>query len=84
MKLVAGDLKKRGLIEPQLEDAVERIQTFVGTRYDPDVVAAFAQACDEGQIRPGSVKLKRPTKPQANIPPEAIQPSTERETVSVS
>lgn len=68
----------------KFEDAVERIQTFVGTRYDPDVVAAFAQACHEGQIRPGSVKLKRPTKPETKIPSEAIQPPVERESLSVS
>ena len=43
----------------KFEDAVARIQSFVGTRYDERVVAAFAEACEEGQIRPGSVKLKR-------------------------
>jgi HD-GYP domain-containing protein (c-di-GMP phosphodiesterase class II) len=44
------------------EDAVARIQAFVGTRYDEKVVAAFVAACEEGQIRPGSVRLKkRPT-----------------------
>ena len=43
----------------KFEHAVERIQSFVGTRYDETVVEAFAQACEEGQIRPGSVKLKR-------------------------
>ena len=45
----------------QFEHAVERIRSFVGTRYDANVVAAFAEACEEGQIRPGSVKLKRKT-----------------------
>lgn len=45
----------------QFEHAVERIRSFVGTRYDANVVAAFAEACEEGQIRPGSVKLKRRT-----------------------
>jgi HD-GYP domain-containing protein (c-di-GMP phosphodiesterase class II) len=46
----------------KFEDAVSRIQSFVGTRYDARVVAAFSEACNEGQIRPGSVKLKkRPT-----------------------
>ena len=43
------------------EDAVARIQAFVGTRYDEKVVAAFVAACEEGQIRPGSVKLKKRT-----------------------
>ena len=46
----------------KFEEAVERIQSFVDTRYDARVVAAFTEACEEGQIRPGSVKLKkRPT-----------------------
>ena len=43
----------------KFEEAVERIQSMVGTRYDPRVVEAFAAACNEGQIRPGSVKLKK-------------------------
>ncbi|MDQ3474725.1 MAG: HD domain-containing protein [Acidobacteriota bacterium] len=43
----------------KFEEAVERIQSFVDTRYDARVVAAFTEACDEGQIRPGSVKLKK-------------------------
>ena len=39
--------------------AVERLKTFVGTRYDERVVQAFVEACEEGQIRPGSVRLKK-------------------------
>jgi HD-GYP domain-containing protein (c-di-GMP phosphodiesterase class II) len=50
------------------EDAVERIKSFVGTRYDEVVVAAFVAACEEGQIRPGSVRLKKRT--QAGAVPE--------------
>lgn len=51
----------------KFEDAVERIQSFVGTRYDARVVAAFTEACEDGQIRPGSVKLKKrtPAEPRA-------------------
>ena len=45
----------------QFEHAVARIQSFVGTRYDPSVVQAFTEACEDGQIRPGSVKLRRRT-----------------------
>src|SRR3984893_11798866 len=42
--------------------AVERLKSFVGTRYDARVVQAFVEACEDGQIRPGSVRLKkRPT-----------------------
>src|SRR3989442_672809 len=43
----------------KFEDAVERIKSFVDTRYDAQVVAAFVAACDDGQIRPGSVRLKK-------------------------
>jgi HD-GYP domain-containing protein (c-di-GMP phosphodiesterase class II) len=41
-----------------LEDALERIKTFVGTRYDLKVVDALIKACAEGQIGVGRVKLK--------------------------
>jgi HD-GYP domain-containing protein (c-di-GMP phosphodiesterase class II) len=40
-----------------LEDALERIKTFVGTRYDGAVVQALVEACQAGQIAPGRVKL---------------------------
>jgi HD-GYP domain-containing protein (c-di-GMP phosphodiesterase class II) len=53
------------------DDAVERIKSFVGTRYDERVVEAFVAACDEGQIRPGSVKLKKRVespKPELRVP----------------
>ncbi|MGH9970844.1 MAG: HD domain-containing phosphohydrolase [Pyrinomonadaceae bacterium] len=48
----------------KFEDAVARIQSFVGTRYDEQVVAAFTEACNDGQIRPGSVRLKKRTSPE--------------------
>jgi HD-GYP domain-containing protein (c-di-GMP phosphodiesterase class II) len=45
----------------KFEDALERIESFIGTRYDATVVAALSDACKEGQIRPGVVKLRKPT-----------------------
>ena len=45
----------------QFEDALLRIESFVGTRYDETVVAAFSAACREGLKKPGSVRLKKPT-----------------------
>jgi len=59
----------------KFEDAVARIESFVNTRYDAEVVAAFTSACREGQIRPGSVRLKKPTTvvPQ----PELVTPHDE-------
>lgn len=57
----------------KFEDAVERIKTFVDIRYDSTVVAAFVEACEEGQIRPGSVKLKSRTTPAAKTPEPSIE-----------
>ena len=59
----------------KFEDAVARIETFIGTRYDPAVVAAFSEACREGQIRPGVVKLRKPgqTLPKPPLEPQATQ-----------
>jgi HD-GYP domain-containing protein (c-di-GMP phosphodiesterase class II) len=58
----------------KFEDAVARIQSFVGTRYDARVVAAFTEACEEGQIRPGSVKLKRRTTAVKVVPNLVTEP----------
>jgi len=65
----------------KFEDAVARIQSFVGTRYDSVVVDAFVAACDDGQIRPGSVKLKRPV---SSAQPQPLPTSSERPTALVS
>ncbi|HEX7316712.1 MAG TPA: HD domain-containing phosphohydrolase [Pyrinomonadaceae bacterium] len=45
-----------------LEDAIERIKTFVNTRYDPKVVDALVAACESGQITPGRVRLSQRAK----------------------
>ncbi|HEV8370860.1 MAG TPA: HD domain-containing phosphohydrolase [Pyrinomonadaceae bacterium] len=66
----------------KFEDAVLRIESFVNTRYDAQVVAAFTAACREGQIRPGSVRLKRPL--PATPKPELVAPVQEAERLSVS
>lgn len=41
-----------------LPDALDRIQSFVGSRYDQSVVDALRAACDEGQIGQGVVRLR--------------------------
>ncbi|HEY0426586.1 MAG TPA: HD domain-containing phosphohydrolase [Pyrinomonadaceae bacterium] len=41
-----------------LQDALDRIKSFVGTRYDGKVVEALVEACNDGQIGIGTVKLK--------------------------
>lgn len=43
----------------KLEEALKLIKGLVGTRYDYSVVEALVTACEEGQIRAGSVKLSR-------------------------
>ena len=67
----------------KFEDAIARIQSFVGTRYDSGVVAAFVAACEEGQIRPGSVKLKSRTAPETKLTAPVLE-NTTREPLLVS
>ncbi|HEV7376182.1 MAG TPA: HD domain-containing phosphohydrolase [Pyrinomonadaceae bacterium] len=64
----------------KFEDALARIKSFVGTRYDERVVASLMAACDSGQITPGRVRLKRPPKPVASEPSSPLmteQPLTQ-------
>ncbi len=68
----------------KFEDAVKRIISFIGTRYDPIVVSAFVQACDEGQIRPGSVKLKKRNVSETKLPVPSFQKAAEGEPLPVS
>lgn len=42
-----------------LEDSLDRIKALVGTRYDGKVVQALVEACMDGQIGIGVVKLKQ-------------------------
>lgn len=53
-----------------LDAALARIESFVGTRYDEQVVAALVEACEQGQISPGRVKL-RPRR--ASSAPPAVE-----------
>jgi HD-GYP domain-containing protein (c-di-GMP phosphodiesterase class II) len=66
-----------------LEDAIERIKTFVGTRYDPKVVDALVAACESGQITPGRVRLSQRAKDLAAgktlIPAPGPRPVSARE-----
>ncbi len=62
----------------QFDAAVERIKSFVGTRYDERVVGSLVAACESGQIAPGRVRLKQRPKtatdkatspePASNVP----------------
>ena len=42
-----------------LETALTRLKSFIGTRYDARVVAAFIAACEAGKIRPGVTRVNR-------------------------
>jgi HD-GYP domain-containing protein (c-di-GMP phosphodiesterase class II) len=66
----------------KFDDALARIESFIDTRYDAEVVAALVAACKEGQIRPGSVKLRKPGNP---ISPtiQLVEPIIESEPVAV-
>jgi len=46
----------------ELPEAISRIKTFVGTRYDAKVVGALVEACESGQITPGRVRLSQRAK----------------------
>lgn len=52
-----------------LPAALTRLKSFVGTRYDARVVAAFVAACEAGKIRPG---VSRTTRQQSD--PPVLQP----------
>ncbi|HEX8286889.1 MAG TPA: HD domain-containing phosphohydrolase [Pyrinomonadaceae bacterium] len=41
-----------------LADALDRIKSFIGTRYDGKVVQALVEACNDGQIGVGVVRLR--------------------------
>jgi HD-GYP domain-containing protein (c-di-GMP phosphodiesterase class II) len=67
----------------KFEDAVARIESFTNTRYDATVVAAFVAACEDGQIRPGSVKLKSRVTTEMKMP-ASVDGKSELESVSIS
>jgi HD-GYP domain-containing protein (c-di-GMP phosphodiesterase class II) len=57
----------------ELQTALNRIGSFVGTRYDGKVVEALVQACYEGQIRPANAAhpkaVEREAHERENAPP---------------
>jgi HD-GYP domain-containing protein (c-di-GMP phosphodiesterase class II) len=65
----------------KFEDALNTIKSLVGTRYDAEVVASLVAACDSGQIRPGSVRLRRPN--PTNSPGPAVK-DAEGDSVSIT
>lgn len=68
----------------ELESALTRLKSFVGTRYDARVVAAFIAACEEGKIRPGVTRLKRNQSDYTTQPSQSIFTSTPDSVIAVS
>ena len=52
----------------ELDAALERIQTFIGMRYDEQVVRALIEACNAGEIAPGRARLSKRAKELTNLP----------------
>jgi HD-GYP domain-containing protein (c-di-GMP phosphodiesterase class II) len=60
---------QKGMLLP---DALERIKSLVGTRYDPKVVDALVRGCDAGEIGQGIVRFLVNNQPQHLPEPEQI------------
>src|SRR5205823_13014971 len=58
-----------------LEAALTRLKSFVGTRYDARVVAAFIAACESGKIRPGVMRINRKQNNVPNMQPVSLPPT---------
>jgi HD-GYP domain-containing protein (c-di-GMP phosphodiesterase class II) len=61
----------------ELEAALDRIRSFVGTRYDGKVVEALVEACYAGQIRPVSAAHPKAQEREQNLhlpPPTHTKP----------
>ena len=59
----------------ELSAALTRLKSFVGTRYDARVVAAFVAACEAGKIRPGVSRLIRKQSDFRNVPSLPLSPT---------
>jgi HD-GYP domain-containing protein (c-di-GMP phosphodiesterase class II) len=58
-----------------LEAALTRLKSFIGTRYDASVVAAFIAACEAGKIRPGVTRVNRQQSIVRNLHPLPMPPT---------
>ena len=59
----------------ELEAALTRLKSFIGTRYDARVVAAFIAACEAGKIRPGVTRVNRQQSTVRNLHPLPMPPT---------
>jgi HD-GYP domain-containing protein (c-di-GMP phosphodiesterase class II) len=64
-----------------LEAALTRLKSFVGTRYDARVVAAFIAACEAGKIRPGVTRVNRKQSDRRNEPLPVLPTSSTPDSV---
>lgn len=56
-----------------LQDSLDRIRSFVGTRYDGSVVEALVRACNEGQVGIGIIRLKENMPDNVNLRQSKIE-----------
>ncbi|MGI8638742.1 MAG: HD domain-containing phosphohydrolase [Pyrinomonadaceae bacterium] len=56
-----------------LDDALDRIRSFVGTRYDGKVVEALVKACADGQVGIGIVRLKEKMPNNVNMRTKQVE-----------
>ncbi|MGB7207877.1 MAG: HD domain-containing phosphohydrolase [Pyrinomonadaceae bacterium] len=61
---------QKGMLLP---DALERIRSFVGTRYDPLVVDALIRGCESGEIGNGVVRFMANNNKPTAAPKEEIE-----------
>lgn len=70
---------QKGMLLP---DALERIRSFVGTRYDPLVVEALIRGCESGEIGNGVVRFMANNSKPAAAPKEEMEMEMEPELVA--
>ena len=68
----------------ELEAALTRLKSFIGTRYDARVVGAFIAACEAGKIRPGVTRVKRNLSDWSLNTPQPIASNTPDSVLAVS
>jgi HD-GYP domain-containing protein (c-di-GMP phosphodiesterase class II) len=64
---------QKGMLLP---DALERIKSFVGTRYDAKVVEALVRGCESGEIGNGIVKFLNQNKDNTTLVNNRAKPSS--------
>ena len=67
-----------------LEAALTRLKSFIGTRYDARVVGAFIAACEAGKIRPGVTRVKRNLSDWSLNSPQPLASNTPDSVLAVS